>query len=397
MSLNTIIFLLLTGGFLFGRIGAKLGLPTIVGMVIFGILSGILFKEHTPNILFEVEPALKSFALTVILLRAGLGLKKENLQKSGMGVLLISFIPALCEVAALTCMIHWLFSFPWSISLLTAAMLSAVSPAVIVPAMLDLQEKKRGNDKGIPTLILAGASVDDILAITLFSVLLAITGGADTTYSEAAATFPAAIAGGIFLGAGAGCILSWYMKHNRNKIRNTEKTLILLSAAFILVSVGDMLHTASLLAVMTAGFILLETAPGIAQDLSGKLSKIWIFAEIILFVLIGFSLDITAAYDAGARGVLVILTGLFFRSAGVYLSTAPTALNHREKIFCMLAYIPKATVQAALGGAALAHNIEGGDSILALAVLSILITAPLGLWGIRWGSTHLLNGPAIRN
>jgi NhaP-type Na+/H+ or K+/H+ antiporter len=395
MSLNTIIFLLLTGGFLFGRIGAKLGLPTIIGMVIFGILSGIFFKDHTPTILFEVEPALKSFALTVILLRAGLGLKKENIQKSGMGVLLICFVPALFETAALTCMIHWLFSFPWSISLLTGALLSAVSPAVIVPAMLDLQEKKQVNDKGIPTLILAGASMDDIIVITLFSVLLAITGGADTTYSEAATAFPAAIAGGIFLGAGAGCMLSWYLKHNRNKIRNTEKTLILLSSAFILVSVGDMLHTASLLAVMTAGFILLETAPGIAQDLSEKLAKIWIFAEIILFVLIGFSLDIAVAYDAGARGIIIILTGLFFRSAGVYLSTAPTALNHRERIFCMLAYIPKATVQAALGGAALAHNIEGGNSILALAVLSILITAPLGLWGIRWGSKHLLNGPAI--
>ncbi|MGM0443095.1 MAG: cation:proton antiporter [Fibrobacterota bacterium] len=395
MSLNTLIFLFLFGGYLFGKAFSRLRLPAVLGMVVFGITAGVFFRETVPPVLWEVESPLKSFALTVILLRAGLGLRRQDLKKAGINAVLMSFLPALFECAALTAAAQVIFNFSFQQSLLTAALLSAVSPAVIVPSMLKLKEQEYGREKQIPTMILAGASVDDVIAITIFSLALGLlTGTAGTDPLQSVLSIPAAVGGALLLGAAAGAALTAFLKRHHSSIRATEKTLILLTAAFLLVSVGDTIHLASLLAVMATAFMVLERAPKIAAELSGKLGKIWIFAEIILFVLIGFSLDLSAARQSGLQGLLLIFIGLLFRCAGVFAATAFGTLTRKERLFCMIAYLPKATVQAALGSVALRRGIPGGEIILALAVLSIVVTAPLGLLGITWGSRHLLSAGA---
>ncbi|ERP31757.1 NhaP-type Na+(K+)/H+ antiporter [Chitinivibrio alkaliphilus ACht1] len=391
MDLNTTLFLLICGGYFFGLFFDRLKLPSILGMLIFGIFASLTIGNYASPLLWEVEPSLKSFALTIILLRAGLGIKKESLRKNGTSALLMSFLPATLETIVLTLALHSLLSFSLLTALLTATMLTAVSPAVIVPAMLDLTARNRGNKKDIPSLILAGASIDDVLAITLFSLLLHGLTGEAFSPQEIALMTPLALVTAVVAGAFVGRVSIYYFSKHPEKVRDTEKVLLLLVGAFFLISLGEIIHIASLLAIMTAGFIILEKNSDIAARIAEKLSKIWVFAEIILFVLIGFSLDLSAALYAGPRGVLIILIGVSVRSIGVWISTIPSRhLTKKERLFCVCAYIPKATVQAALGGVALSHGLPEGDIILALAVISILITAPVGLIGIRLGSTYLL-------
>ncbi|MBN2811434.1 MAG: cation:proton antiporter, partial [Spirochaetales bacterium] len=294
------------------------------------------------------------------------------------------------ETAALTALFHAVFGFGWAVSGLTAAMLAAVSPAVVVPSMLDLKAKKRGQKNEVPTIVMAGASIDDVFAITIFSVFLGLAAGEGTSPLKAALSVPLSITAGIASGALAGAALLYVFKRRYATIRATEKALILLVCATVLVQIGDDFHFAALLGIMTIGFILLERHEKIAHEIAGKLSKIWVFAEIVLFVMIGFSLEPAAALDAGFRGVLVILAGLVFRSLGVWLATAFSPLTVRERLFCAIAYIPKATVQASLGGVALSRGIPEGNAILAIAVLAILVTAPLGLLGIRFFGNRLL-------
>lgn len=391
MSLNFLIALVLLGGWLFSRLFHLLKLPNVLGMVIFGILLGTYAGNRIPESLWEIEPLLKSMALIVILLRAGLGLSKATLQKAGITALLMAFVPCIFEGSALTLLFRILFGFSWSVSGLTAFMLAAVSPAVIVPSMLDLKERGFGKKNEVPTIVLAGASADDVFAITLYSVFLGLATSGPVDLMKTLLSIPLAIILGVVPGVILGWLLVLYFRRHHERIRATEKTLILLTGAMLLVQLGDRTHGAALLGVMTIGFILLEGAEHVAHELAGKMKKVWIFAEIVLFVLIGLSVDVPTALAAGGRGLLVITLGLMARSAGVLVATFRSRLSWKERGFCVIAYIPKATVQAALGSVALQNGIAEGETILAVAVLSIIFTAPLGLVGIKVFGKKLLD------
>ncbi len=391
MSLNLTLAVILLGGWLFSRLFNIIRFPNILGMVVFGIAVGSLFGEYLPGSLWEIEPLLKSLALIVILLRAGLGLSKKTLQKAGRTAILMAFVPCLFEGAALIFLFHHFFDFDWYVSGLTAFMISAVSPAVIVPSMLDLIEQGYGKKNEVPSIVLAGASVDDVFAITLFSVFLGLTSAAGVNLTRTVISIPVSIAGGIISGIIVGWLLVKYFRRRHEHVRATEKTLVLIMVGVLLVQLGDRLHVAALLGVMTVGFVLFEGAEYIAHELAAKLKKIWIFAEIILFVLIGLSVDLSKALDAGLTGLMVISIGLVFRSFGVFISTLGSKLNRKERVFCIIAYLPKATVQAALGSVALHAGVAEGEVILALAVLSIVFTAPIVLIGIRLFGKRLLD------
>ena len=391
MSLNLILALIVLGGWLFSRVFNRIRLPNILGMVVFGILAGRLAGDLIPGVLWEIEPMLKSMALIVILLRAGLGLSKAVLAKAGRVAILMAVVPCLLEGGVLLLLFRSVFGFDWYVAGLTAFMIAAVSPAVIVPSMLDLKDRGYGEKNEVPSIVLAGASADDVLAITLFSVFLGLATTGESDLLKAALSIHLSIVIGILPGAGLGLLLVRYFRRHHERLRATEKTLILLTSAMLLITLGDRLHSAALLGVMTVGFVLLEGAEEVAHELAAKLQKVWIFAEIILFVLIGLSVDPRVALDAGLRGLAVISIGLVFRSLGVLISTAGSELSRKERWFCVIAYLPKATVQAALGSVALQAGIAEGELILALAVLAILFTAPLGLVGIRVFGRRLLD------
>lgn len=394
MPLNLVIVLILLGGWFSSRLFQACRLPSVLGMLCFGLLLGTQGGRVWPPGLVEMEPFLKTFALVVILLRAGLGLKRHVLQRVGRTALAMAVIPCLFEGTVLTLLFHLWWGFALPVAGLTGFMLAAVSPAVVVPSMLDLAEKGYGKKNEVPTLILAGASVDDVVAITLFSLFLGISLDPALPWTHSLLIdLPLALFLGILPGLVAGYALIKAFRLNRRRVRATEKTLVLLMVALLLVEVGDRLQSAALLGIMTMGILLLEYAPPIAHELSAKLQKIWIFAEILLFVLIGMQVDPALALQAGPAALATLAAGLLARSAGVWLSTAGSALNRRERLFCICAYLPKATVQAALGAVPLSRGIPGGDAILALAVLSVLLTAPLGLFAIRLGGPLLLDLP----
>ncbi len=396
MPFNLFVVLFFVGGWTAGRIAARTGLPSILGMVVYGLGLRFFAYDAIPDLLHDLDPFLKSLALIVILLRAGLGIRKETLMKVGRAALPMAVIPCLAEALVLTFGYHHLFGFPMQVSALGAFMLSAVSPAVVVPSMLDLRERGLGKRNEVPTIVLAGASVDDVVAITFFSLFLMLATGEGA--SSAADTLglvleiPLSIIGGIAGGIILGFALAAWFKRHHERIRATEKTLLLLMVAIVLVEIGHVLHLAALLGVMTVGFILLERAEPVAHELAEKLGKVWVIAEIVLFVLIGLAADMSTAIEAGAKGLFLIFLGLFARSIGVMLATAfDRRLRLKERIFCLLAYLPKATVQAALGAVPLAAGVSGGEVLLSVAVLSIVVTAPLGLILVRIFGPKLLS------
>lgn len=284
-----------------------------------------------------------------------------------------------------------LFGFSWQVAGLTAFMLAAVSPAVVVPAMLDLKERGLGQRHGVITAILAGASVDDVFAITLFTAFLGLATSGGGEPLAALGQLPLVLLGGIASGALLGLALSAWFRARHESIRATEKAILLVASAVFLLQVGHWMQLAALLGVMTAGLIILEKAELQAHELSQKLAKVWVAAQIGLFVIIGMSTDVSIALEAGPPALLALTLGLIARSLGVLLATVPSQMTRQERLFCVIAYWPKATVQAALGGVALGAGIAEGKLILALAVLSILITAPLGLIGINLSSRRLLS------
>ncbi len=419
MDFTLFIIVFFLGGWLGSRLIAWVRLPGILGMVVFGIVLGTFARPAIPDTIWELAPFLTSVALIVILLRAGLGIHRQTLNRVGAPAILMGFVPALLEAAALTPMFMWLFAFPLTIALLAAFVLAAVSPAVVIPSMIALKERGFGRRADVPTLILAGASLDDVVAITLFTVLLQrasrlFVGDAATdtqvqglfdgltaffhTDVGALVAIPVAIVGGLLVGALLGWVLSWWFGRPRSSLRPTDKTLVLLMLSLLVVEVAEWLPFAALLSVMTIGFILLERSEAVAHELANQLAKVWIGAEIILFVLIGMALEVEVAIAAGWNGLAVIGVGLIARSLGVLfaLLLGRAQLTAGERLFCVLAYLPKATVQAALGSVPLAAGIPGGEIILAVAVLSILVTAPIGLVAIQTLGPRLLDAPEAR-
>ncbi len=391
MAVNLFVFIFFVGGWIFNRIFVRLHLPGILGMVVFGAVLKIVFPAVIPDGIGQIEPFLKSFAIVVILLRAGLGIRRKTLQKVGRTTLLMSWIPCALEASSLTIVFRMIFGFDWAVAALFACILSAVSLAVVVPAMLEW--KKRGNEKqrDISTIILASTSLDNVIAITFFSLFLAMVTGSGGNFGQTMMAIPFSILAGIMAGVVVGFFLSGYFRRKYHKIRATEKTLLLLMVGLFVVEIGNALHIAAFLGVMTVGFILLERAEHVAHEIAQKLSKIWVVAEIVLFVLIGMALDPKLAIETGWKGMVVILIGLFFRSLGVFIATAfDRTLSINERVFCILAFIPKATVQAALGSIPLAAGVAGGGIILSIAILSIFLTAPLGVFLIhRYGPVLL--------
>ena len=393
MSLNILVVLIVIGGWFSGRLAQKAKLPSIFGMTIWGITLAFFFREYFPPVIWEMAPFLKSLALITILLRAGLGIQKDVLQRVGRSAIKMAFIPCLFEGVIVAVASRYLLSFSWPEAGMMGFILAAVSPAVVVPSMLTLKEQGYGKRNEVPTMVLAGASLDDIAAISIFTVFLNIYLGGKVSYLRSAAMIPYAIILGVITGICAGLFLSWFFKKHFNKIRATEKIILLLGFSVFLVQLGNWTHIAALLAVMTMGFVLLEKSEIVAHELASKLAKIWIFAEIILFVLIGMAVDINVAIRAGLIGVLIIATGIIFRSCGVFIALLGTRFSSKERVFCAVAYVPKATVQAALGAIPLLSGVDNGAVILSIAVLSICLTAPLGLLGIRYTAPRLLDIP----
>lgn len=387
-SLAMMILLGLLTSYLFTR--AKL--PGLLGMLILGIVLG-------PHVLSWLEPDilnlsadLRKIALIIILLRAGLGISREDLRRVGPAAIRMSCIPGLVEGFTVAFVATWLFGLTFIEGGILGFILAAVSPAVVVPQMLDFMERGMGTDKGVPTLILAGSSIDDVFAITIFTTFLGLYGDSRVNIGLQVLSIPVSIVLGILLGLAMGLIMVGLFK--RFPVRDTKKVLIILGSAILLTSIEaalkNTLEVAGLLGVMTIGFILLEKLPKVAKRQALKFNKIWIFAEILLFVLVGAQVNITVAFDAGLKGLLLIFTGLVGRSIGVLISTLKTNLNFKERLFCVIAYIPKATVQAAIGAIPLGLGVPSGELILAIAVLSILVTAPLGAIGIKISAPRLL-------
>ncbi|MBN2693243.1 cation:proton antiporter [bacterium] len=384
-----IFIIIFLGGWFFGKISAKMALPSVFGMVLFGVILSPYFKNFSE--LWSIAPVLKIFALTVILLRSGLGIKRETLKQIGKTAFFLSWVPCVFEGVSLMIFFRYFFDFSWSVSGVTAFMLAAVSPAVVVPSMLDLKENGYGKKNEVPTLVLAGASIDDVFAITFFTIFLGIsTSKIEQSIIFTLLSIPYSIILGVLLGVLLGFILYYIFKKHKN-INSTEKILILLTISLLFVEFGNFIKIAPLLGVMTIGYILTDKLNQKSDELAKKLKIVWFFAEITLFVIIGLSIDIKIAISGGILTVLAIFFGLIFRSIGVIIATSFSKLTKKERLFCVISYLPKATVQAALGGIPLASGIKEGNVILSIAVLSILLTAPAGLIGIRVFGKRLLD------
>lgn len=400
LDVALIILLALTGNFLF----SKLGLPGILGMIAAGLILGPSGFNIIHDGTLEALKEFKTVALIVILIRAGLGISKQTLNRIGGPAIKMGIIPCLIEGAAITLVAWKLFGFQFYEAGMLGFIIAAVSPAVVVPAMLDLKSGGFGKKKEVPTLVLAGASLDDVIAITLFSVFVGLGSGQETSWISIALGVPAGITLGALGGALIGYLFVWFFK--KFHMRDTLKVIIFIAIAILfyhfseLPSVKDTLPIAALLGIMAIGFVILERNDALAARMAGKFGKIWVFAEILLFVYIGTEVRISEIDLASVgTGLTILLIGLAARSSGVWISLLGSSLNTKEKLFCVMAYWPKATVQAAIGAVPLALVISGkiadtspetAQLILAIAVLSIVITAPLGAICIKLFGKKLL-------
>lgn len=382
--------LLLIVGFVAMKVVGYFRLPGLIGLLVVGALLGPYAFGLLDQNLLLVSQDLRQFALIIILIRAGLGLQRDQLKKVGRPALKISLIPCLFEGFTIMLVSHFLLDFTLIEGGMLGFILAAVSPAVVVPSMIELEESGYGTDKGIPTLILAGASIDDVFAITIFSFFLASATGVEQSILSVFVKIPYSIIGGIIGGVIVAILMLLIIRSKRIKLKQTDHLLILLTFAVLYFYIGESLQLASLLGVMVLGFVILDRAPAQAKTLSRQLASIWVFAQIILFALVGAEVNIKLALEAGLIGLVIIAIGLIARSIGVWLATAGSNLSVKERLFCMIAYLPKATVQAAIGSLPMAAGLESGEIILAIAVLSIVVTAPLGAIGIRLSTPHLL-------
>lgn len=383
----------------------KVGLPGLLGMIITGILLGPgMFNLIDKEILLLLKE-FKTAALIVILIRAGLGINRTTLNKVGGPAVRMSFIPCIFEGSLILVSAHFLLDFSWIESGILGFVIAAVSPAVVVPQMLELKEGGFGKKKEVPTLVLAGASVDDVFAITIFSVFIGLASGSNINVPYLLFSVPVGIVLGTLIGVGIGFFFVWFFK--KFHVRDTKKVIIFMIIAVLYVEftelpqVKNIIPLAGLLGVMAIGFIILEKYHVLANRLALKFGKVWVLAELLLFVYIGTEVQVNEI-DGKLVGVglIVIVIGLIFRSLGVWVSLLKSDLNAKEKLFCVIAYLPKATVQAAIGAIPISMVLnremtsmtqDTGQTILTMAVLSIVFTAPLGAIGIKIGGPKLLS------
>ncbi len=371
----------------------KVNLPGLVGMLIVGILCGPYVLDLISPDMMTVSGDFRKIALIVILLRAGFELRRDTLNRIGRAAIIMSCVPAIFEMVGIILVAPGLLHISVLEAAILGAILSAVSPAVVVPLMIDFMDRGRGARKGIPTLVLAASSVDDVFVIVLFTIFMGMYGGGEVNLWAKLGEIPVSIGLGILMGIIPGYFLYWLF--TRYDWQPPKRTLVVLGTAIILTWLEKILApwvpVAGLLGVMAIGFIILEKSEPIAHVISQNLKKLWVFAELLLFVLVAAQVDIHVVWKAGLAGAIVIVVGLVFRSVGTYLSLFGAGLNWKEKFFCVVAYIPKATVQAAIGAIPLAAGVASGDVILAVAVLSILLTAPLGAIGIMIFGERILD------
>lgn len=390
MSGNLLIVLVIIGGWSSGRIASGLKLPSVLGMTLFGIGLGYFAGSELPPGFDALIPYLKSLALVIILLRAGLGLSVAALKRAGGCAILLALLPCLFEGAVVSLLFRFAAGLPWLSALTGGTLLAAVSPAVVIPSMLDLRDRGFGAARQVPTAVLAGATLDNVVVITLFTLFASMARGGASSLAGSLFSLPYGLAGGILPGIAVGWLLArWFSRHT-GQAKQGEHALLLIGASFLLLESGDVLHTTALLGVIAAGSVLLARAEEAAHELSRMLKQAWVAAEIVLFVLIGLSVDLESALASGLLALLLVSAGLIFRSAGVWLATIGSGFTRRERIFCVVAYLPKATVQAALGSVPLAYGLAGGELILSTSLFAILISAPLGLILLRGFGEELL-------
>lgn len=385
------IALILLVGMSASWICKKIKLPGLLGMLATGIVLGPYVLNLIDSSILNISSELRKIALIIILTRAGLGLDITGLKKIGRPAILMCFLPASFELLGIILIAPGALGMSVLEAAIMGAVLAAVSPAVVVPRMVKLMDNGYGTAKGIPQLILAGASVDDVYVIVLFSTFTGMMQGKGASIINFV-NIPVSIILGMGVGILAGYLLAMYFE--KIHIRDTVKVLLILSISFILVATEDMLNIpikfSALIAIMFVGVGLHKKRDVVAKRLSQKYEKLWIASEVFLFVLVGATVNINYLGNMGIKALIVIFGALIFRMAGVLVCLIKTELNKKERLFTMMAYTPKATVQAAIGGIPLALNFACGETVLTIAVLAIVITAPLGAFAIDLSYKKLL-------
>lgn len=393
----TSLALVFLAGLAAAAVCSAIKLPRIIGMLLVGIVLGPHILNVLDNSILSISSELRQMALIIILLKAGLSLNLSDLKQVGRPAVLLSCLPATCELAGYILLAPYLLGVNRIEAAVMGAVLAAVSPAVVVPRMVFLMENRWGTDKSIPQMLLAGASCDDIYVIVLFTTFTGIAQGGNARAADFL-NIPVSVLLGIAVGAAAGYALSRFFEAafaRNHMVRGSVKVIIVLSVSFLLVALETVLKgkiaLSGLLAVTSMACMLARKTTGeVRARLSEKFGKLWIAAELILFVLVGAAVDIRYVSETGLAAVLMVFAALIFRAAGVVLCLAGTKLSRRERLFCVIAYLPKATVQAAIGSVPLAMGLPCGKIVLSVAVLAILITAPLGALGMDAAYRKLL-------
>ena len=376
-------------GLAMGAICQKLKLPRIIGMLATGIVLGPYVLDLLDPSILSISSDLRKMALIIILLKAGLSLNLEDLKKVGRPAIMMSFVPASFEIVGYLLFAPAILGITRVEAAVMGSVLAAVSPAVVVPRMVQLMETKYGTEKAIPQMIMAGASCDDIFVIVLFTTFLSMAQGGSADI-KAFANIPVSIILGIILGAIVGYLLYLFFETayaKKHYVRNSMKVIIVLGFSFLLIAIEGWLEgkiaVSGLLAVVSMACVLkMKCTAFVSKRLSEKFGKLWLAAEVILFVLVGAAVDIRYTLEAGLAAVAMIFVALIFRSFGVLLCTVKTNLSAKERAFCVIAYLPKATVQAAIGSVPFAAGLPCGKIVLSVAVMAIIITAPLGAFGM---------------
>ena len=395
VSVSLVIFI----GLLLGSLAKKLNMPSLIGLLFTGILLGPSVLNVLSDHFLALSSELRTVALIVILTRAGLSLDLADLKKVGRPAILMCFVPAVFEIMATVLLAPMLLAISVSEAFLLGSVIAAVSPAVIVPRMIHLMKEGYGKNKSIPQIILAGASVDDVFVLVLFTAFLGMNDGG--TFSAIDLTrIPIAIFSGAFVGLAVGYGLVLFF--NQFHIRDSIKVLVMLATAFLLMSLETAFDSAfpfsGMLSVMGVSLMIFRKKRSLAERLSLKFNKIWILAEIFLFVFVGASVDFSYALSAGIAPLVLLILVSLIRMIGVLVSLFKTSLSRKEKLFCMISYLPKATVQAAIGSIPFSMGLASGEMILTVAVLSILVTAPVGAWLIdRFYPVLLEKTPALKS
>ena len=386
--LTSLSFIFLVG-LAMAAICQRIRLPRIIGMLLTGIVLGPYVLDLLEPSILSISSELRQMALIIILVKAGLSLNLADLKKVGRPAVMLSCVPASFELLGYVLFAPMILGGNRIDAAVMGAVLAAVSPAVVVPRMVKLMESGYGTKKSIPQMILAGASCDDIFVIVLFSTFSGMAQGGSARVMDFV-NIPISIVSGILLGAVAGWLLSLFFETAYAKehyVRNSMKVIIVLGVSFLLMSVENWvkpyISVSGLLAVVSMACVLkLRSIKAVSARLSEKFGKLWLAAEVLLFVLVGAAVDIRYTMGAGLAAVLMIFTALIFRTIGVLICLAGTALNWKERLFCVIAYLPKATVQAAIGSVPMAMGLPCGQIVLSVAVMAILITAPLGALGM---------------